>query len=208
MFPSLFSKFAKKSAQGSTSLPREDQAGRKASTYSIVSLLTAGQSATIHSFPKDTGSEFRHRVYAIMAIVALAFVLLVGRLWVLQMLQGERFTFLSEKNRIRLKKVPGTRGMVFDDRGNLLVDSRPSFDLLFVPEDADNPPETLRQLARFLGWQEQDLMALHPKSEWTPLAHGACRGAQKRHRLANEKALSPGPFRVAGAGFEPATSGL
>ncbi len=119
-------------------------------------------------FPRDTGSELRQRVYAIMAVVALAFLFLVGRLWVLQMFQGERFTFLSEKNRIRLKKVPGTRGMVFDDRRQLLVDSRPSFDLLFVPEDADDPPETLRQLARFLGWQEQDLLALYEQNKSRP----------------------------------------
>ena len=168
MFPSLFSKFAKKPAQGAASIPSGGHVGGKASAYSLVSSLASGQSASIHSFPKDTGSEFRRRVYAIMAIVALAFTLLVGRLWVLQMLQGERFTFLSEKNRIRLKKVPGTRGMVFDDRGKLLVDSRPSFDLLFVPEDADNPPETLRQLARFLGWQEQDLMALYEQNKFRP----------------------------------------
>jgi penicillin-binding protein 2 len=119
-------------------------------------------------FPKDTGSEMRTRIYAIMAVVGLAFLLLVGRLWVLQVFQGERFTFLSEKNRIRLKKVQGTRGLVFDQTGQLVVDSRPSFDLLFVPEDADDPEETLRQLARFLGRSEQDVLALYEQNKSRP----------------------------------------
>jgi penicillin-binding protein 2 len=92
--------------------------------------------------------------------VGLFFVILAGRLWVLQVVDGERFTFLSEKNRVRLKKVPGTRGMVFDHKGQLLVDSRPSFDLIFVPEDADDPKATLKELGRVLGWKEKDLLDL------------------------------------------------
>ena len=35
-----------------------------------------------------------------------------------------------------IKRVPGTRGMIYDRQGQLLVDSRPSFDLIFVPEDS------------------------------------------------------------------------
>ena len=66
----------------------------------------------------------------------------------LQLIQGERYTFLSENNRVRIKRVPGTRGMIFDRQGQLLVDSRPSFDLIFVPEDTGDPENTLRLLAQ------------------------------------------------------------
>ena len=69
----------------------------------------------------------------------LAFLTLVSRLVFLQIIQGERYTFLSENNRIRIKRVPGTRGMIYDREGQLLVDSRPSFDLIFVPEDSEEP---------------------------------------------------------------------
>jgi penicillin-binding protein 2 len=58
--------------------------------------------------------------------------------------------------------------MVFDHRKQLLVDSRPSFDLLFVPEDADQPEETLRQLAKFLGWPEQDVLARYEENKSRP----------------------------------------
>ena len=64
------------------------------------------------------------------------------------MFAGERYTFLSENNRVRIKRVPGTRGMIFDRQGELLVDSRPSFDLIFVPEDAGDPQSTLRSAWR------------------------------------------------------------
>ncbi len=98
----------------------------------------------------ELAPQFRHRTQLVMIAVSVVFFLLTGRLWVLQVLQGERFTNLSKNNRIRIKTIPGIRGMVFDRKGRLLVDSRPSFDLLFVPEDSQNPKFTLRYLARLL----------------------------------------------------------
>ncbi len=98
----------------------------------------------------ELAPQFRHRTQLVMIAVSVVFFLLTGRLWVLQVLQGERFTNLSKNNRIRIKTIPGIRGMVFDRKGRLLVDSRPSFDLLFVPEDSQNPKFTLRHLARLL----------------------------------------------------------
>jgi len=110
------------------------------------------------SSQKEVPPEFRYRTELLLAVVAVVFIFLFGRLFFLQVIDGERYTYLSENNRIRLKKVPGTRGMVLDQRGQLLVDSRPSFDLLFVPEDAPDPENTLRQLARFLGRDESELL--------------------------------------------------
>ncbi|MFQ5850457.1 MAG: penicillin-binding protein 2 [Candidatus Binatia bacterium] len=102
--------------------------------------------------------QFRRRTHLLMTAVAIVFFLLTGRLWVLQVLQGERFADLSKNNRIRLKKIPGVRGMVFDRRDRLLVHSRPSFDLLFVPEDAEEPEVTLRHLALLLGRGEGEFL--------------------------------------------------
>ena len=70
-------------------------------------------------------------------LVAMVFFGIIARLVFLQVIQGERYTFLSENNRVRIKSVPGTRGMIYDRQGELLVDSRPSFDLIFVPEDSE-----------------------------------------------------------------------
>ncbi|MBI2209703.1 MAG: hypothetical protein HYU47_03745 [Deltaproteobacteria bacterium] len=120
------------------------------------------------AFRQDVPPEFRRRANFLMTIAAIVFLFLFGRLFVLQVLQGERFTYLSENNRIRLKKIPGTRGMVFDRNGQLVVDSRPSFDLLFVPEDTDDPGLTLRRLARFLARDEGDFLGLLEQNKGRP----------------------------------------
>jgi penicillin-binding protein 2 len=120
------------------------------------------------AFRQDVPPEFRRRAKFLLTVVSIAFLLLLGRLFLLQILQGERFTYLSENNRIRIKKIPGTRGMVFDRNRQLLVDSRPSFDLLFVPEDANDPQLTLRRLARFLGKDEGEFLRLLEQNKGRP----------------------------------------
>lgn len=117
---------------------------------------------------KEGAPELRERAQLLFRIVALVFAALVLRLFFIQVVQGERYTYLSENNRVRIKKIPGTRGMVFDRRGELLIDSRPSFDLLFVPEDSDNPEATVRQLARHLGRDEKEFLAVLEENKSRP----------------------------------------
>jgi penicillin-binding protein 2 len=114
---------------------------------------------------QDGTPELRARARLLYAVLILAFLGLVTRLVVLQIFQGERYTFLSENNRVRLKRVPGTRGMVFDRQGQLLVDSRPSFDLIFVPEDAGDPEKILQLLARYLQRDENELLKTFEESK-------------------------------------------
>src|SRR5512145_2949464 len=114
---------------------------------------------------KDGAPELRPRMRLIYLLVALAFLGIMARLIFLQAVQGERYSYLSENNRIRIKRILGTRGMIYDQRGELLVDSRPSFDLLFVPEDAENPEATLRQLERYLGREENELVDTFKQSK-------------------------------------------
>lgn len=117
---------------------------------------------------QDGAPELRARTRVLYSIVIVSFVALVARLFILQIVQADRYTFLSENNRVRIKRIPGTRGMIFDRQGQLLVDSRPSFDLLFVPEDTEEPENTLRQLARYLGREEKELLAVLEENKRRP----------------------------------------
>ena len=114
---------------------------------------------------QDGAPELRKRTRLLYVFLCVVFGALLARLSFLQIVDGERYTFLSENNRVRIKRIPGTRGMVVDRGGDLLVDSRPSFDLLFVPEDAENPENTLRQLARYLGRDEKEVLAVFEENK-------------------------------------------
>src|ERR1051325_1298073 len=117
--------------------------------------------ALVNGITKQDGApELRARARLLYLILLLAFIGLIARLLFLQVIDGDRYTFLSENNRIRIKRIPGTRGMVFDRQGQLLVDSRPSFDLLFVPEDTQDTEKTLRLLAGYLGRDEKEFLTI------------------------------------------------
>ena len=107
------------------------------------------------STSKTARTELRRRVAsALRHSDSCAFWHSSARLVFLQIIQGERYTFLSENNRIRIKRVPGTRGMVSTAEADLLIDSRPSFDLtLRCRRIAKRRRIRLRLLARY--WRDE-----------------------------------------------------
>src|SRR5437879_12406776 len=58
---------------------------------------------------------------------------------------------MAERNRIRIQRLPALRGLVYDDRHRPLVDTRPSFDAVVVPEDSPNLSATIERLEKLLG---------------------------------------------------------
>ena len=106
---------------------------------------------------REMPPTFRRRLAFASAAVLVLFGLTLVRLWHLQVAEGDQYRSLSENNRVRLKRVRATRGTILDRKGNVLVDNRPSFDLVMVPEDTHDVPRTIAALHRLLGAQAGDL---------------------------------------------------
>ena len=71
-------------------------------------------------------------------IQILAFILLAGlgvRLYYLQMVKGDYYANRAENQRIRLIPIPAPRGAIFDRNGKLLVDSRPTYNVVMSNEE-------------------------------------------------------------------------
>src|SRR5213596_3558535 len=114
----------------------------------------------VHVVSREVPPELQLRMVVAIGIVCAAFALVGLRLWYLQVERGAQMRYYSEKNRIRLVRVPAPRGVVYDRNGEILVDNRPSFDVVFVPEDAgERRRQVLKTLAGYLGEEEA---GLHP----------------------------------------------
>src|SRR6187549_1690620 len=73
----------------------------------------------------------------VSSIQVLAFVLLAllgARLYYLQIVRGDYFSERAESQRVRLIPIPAPRGAIFDRKGNLLVDSRPTYNIVLSNE--------------------------------------------------------------------------
>ncbi|MGH7428097.1 MAG: penicillin-binding protein 2, partial [Candidatus Methylomirabilaceae bacterium] len=68
-------------------------------------------------------------------LISGAMLLLLLRLWHLQILEGDRLRQLSINNRLRIRPVEALRGFILDRRGEPMVDNRASFDLYVTPQD-------------------------------------------------------------------------
>lgn len=103
--------------------------------------------------PGGTGGRrdaWSKRVLALTVLVASAFVVLLGQLWYLQVLEGSRFRDMSEKNRIRVRPVAAPRGILFDRNGLTLVDNRPAFTLSLIPREMEDRNTVLARLSVML----------------------------------------------------------
>ncbi|PLX93732.1 MAG: penicillin-binding protein 2 [Desulfuromonas sp.] len=117
---------------------------------------------------------------------ALIFLLLVLRLWYLQMISYERYNERSIRNRTRVLSMAAPRGPIFDRDGNLLVDNRPSFGISVMRQDVTDREMLLQRLAELLPADPVDLEARwkegirFPVYRPVPLAHDVSRETMER----------------------------
>ncbi len=83
--------------------------------------------------PRSDVSEFRKRYRWIALVAFLAFGIVIGRLFQLQILRGAEYAQTAHENVIRKVTLPTTRGVVRDAQGRVLASSRSSFNVLLVP---------------------------------------------------------------------------
>ena len=69
------------------------------------------------------------------ALVVLLLSVLGVRLYVLQVVRGERYAEIAENQRRRRLPIPAPRGVIFDREGKVLVDSRPIYNVILSRED-------------------------------------------------------------------------
>src|SRR5690606_7003022 len=82
----------------------------------------------------DQSQNLSVRIAAIHAIAFVLLALLGVRLYYLQIVSGEYYAERAENQRIRLIPIPAPRGAIFDRKGKILVDSRPTYNVVLSNE--------------------------------------------------------------------------
>ncbi|MCX5799203.1 MAG: penicillin-binding protein 2 [Proteobacteria bacterium] len=91
-------------------------------------------------------------------ILIMTMIVLLIRLWHLQVMQGNEMRKLSEQNRIRVKKVIAPRGVIYDRTGKVLADTRPSFNMYITPEDIKDFNQTIDGLAKLISINREEIV--------------------------------------------------
>ncbi|MCP4003543.1 MAG: penicillin-binding protein 2 [bacterium] len=104
-------------------------------------------------------SALERRLAGAAPVVIAVWLLLLSRLFYLQVIEGETYRHHAERNSVRTSRVMAPRGMILDRNGEILVDSRPSFDVLVVANETDDLERTLGRIAGLADLERGTLLA-------------------------------------------------
>ena len=86
--------------------------------------------------------------------VLLAFVVIVSRLYVLQIVQADTYQEAADENSRRAVVIPTDRGVIYDAQGEILAQNRPTFEIALIPEqipeDNEETPGVDEEAVRLL----------------------------------------------------------
>jgi penicillin-binding protein 2 len=112
----------------------------------------------VDKYLKTADTEwYKQRILGVILCTLACFLLLVVRLFFLQVFKGEEYRRLSENNSIRLQRTDPFRGIIFDRSGRMLVDNRPSFDVNIILRNAKPVDRTIGTLAAYLDVPAEEL---------------------------------------------------
>lgn len=109
---------------------------------------------------KDPHSEqrlFRNRMLVAITVVLLLLAVLVARFYNLQVVNYDNYRTQSDENRIQVRPVSPTRGLIYDRNGALLADNRASYTLAIVRERVRDLDATLEAIGRLVRLDDADV---------------------------------------------------
>ncbi len=119
--------------------------------------------------PDSNKQVLQQRLIFLYVPLVVIFVLLAARLWQLQIIRGSEFALKAEQNRVRTIQVVAPRGTISDRNGNVLVENRPSYNVLLYREAMKDLSATTGFIVGKLGVKEEEFLARFRRSKGTGL---------------------------------------
>jgi len=99
---------------------------------------------------REEASIFKHRAWVAAALVSLAFLILLARLFYIQVYRHDYYRTLAENNRITAVPVPPNRGIIMDSHGVVLAHNYAAYTLELTPGKIADLDTTIDQLAKLV----------------------------------------------------------
>ena len=108
-----------------------------------------------------TPIDWRWRAAPLACIGALVLLFLAGRLWQLQVVQGDQSLANSRNNSLALKVIPAPRGLIYDRNGVVLARNEPSFSVAItyatLPIEDKQKQQVIDRLAQILNLSKAEI---------------------------------------------------
>ena len=98
---------------------------------------------------------------------------LVTRMRFLQVTEAEKYHLLAEENRINVRLIPPSRGLIFDREGRPIAENLPNYRVGIVREEVGDVEAVLKKLQKLIYIRPKDLKKarkeLSQKSAFVPV---------------------------------------
>ena len=114
-----------------------------------------------HEHSTEEARLFTKRIWVIAILLLILMVGIMVRLFILQVVDHNRYTTLSKQNQLSFLPIVPNRGLIYDRNGVLLAENLPAFSLDLIPDKIDNVDKTIAELSQLIQISDDDIQAFH-----------------------------------------------
>ncbi len=97
------------------------------------------------------------RRLAVLIIAGLIFIVLILRLYNLQISHYRKFVGMAESNRVRVVPIEAPRGIIYDRNSRIIADNKFQYNINIIPFELRSSQKTYQYLSELLGLQVKDI---------------------------------------------------
>jgi penicillin-binding protein 2 len=124
--------------------------------------------ASLVGSPEDEPSRPNLRLRVVGIAVLVLFLVLVLRLWSLQIIDGKSYAAAVTRNQVRVVSVAAPRGEIVDRNGTVLVSNIPEQELLLSRVTALDDPSIIGKVAALIGQTPAQVQASVKNERYSP----------------------------------------
>ena len=106
---------------------------------------------------QEQQKQFTRRLAILGGLKLAVFTTLTARLYYLQVLEADRYATLADDNRVSLRLLAPSRGLISDRYGTSLAANEQNFRVVLTPEQARDVPRVLGLLTELIGLSDVEL---------------------------------------------------
>ncbi|KFI26772.1 penicillin-binding protein 2 [Haematobacter massiliensis] len=106
---------------------------------------------------EESSRRITRRALVLGGLQVSVLALLAGRMRYLQIDQADQYRMLAEENRVSIRLIPPTRGLIADRTGTIIAGNEQNYRVVIVREDAGDVGEVLNRLSRVIPMSEEEI---------------------------------------------------
>lgn len=106
------------------------------------------------------------RMIGLGVLCFILILIIIGRLFYLQVLQGDKYFLLAEKNRLSVRLTMPSRGNIYDRNGVQLAENTKTFQAVLIKEEATDYRKTLSNFLRLIPLEEDEIKRIQTELKY------------------------------------------